>query len=283
MMGILGFPRKLARAYPLSIATAIQVLVLSLFLWSIASFGTVDVTDGTGQPDISFVLEALNTEATLAIILLCLIGLLGWGKACRLTTPVDWQGLKWAAPLVGIPTLLAAAAIALILIESSQVNQVTIIWKLALFSLAVGVFEETLYRGTLYHGLSQHLSPSSAMLLSSAVFGMFHMQNIFVGQAIDATAFQSLNAFALGVLFCAVMLQTNSIWWAIALHAAWDVFLFTSAYISQSQPELIGITTDDQAVQSPEIVPAAFLLPAFFLGLGLFIFVRWTKRTQAAT
>ena len=283
IMRILNPLRSAARIYPLGTAVAIQLLVLGLFLWSVASYGTVNGTNAAGQPDISWVLLGLTTESIVAAALVALVWLLGWLKACRLTTRQDWKGVKWAAPLVGIVALFGLSVITLLLAVGTLPDQGTVVVKLALFCLAVAVFEETLFRGTLFHGLSQRFSPFTAMIGSSVVFGMFHMQNLVVGQAFDATAFQSLNAFALGVVFCAVMLQTNSIWWAVALHLVWNLFLFVSAYLAQTQPELIGMTADEFASQPTSITATAFLMPLVLLSIGLLIYARWAKRVRTAT
>jgi len=283
MMRLQALVRDAARVHPLRIATLIQFIVFGLFVWSLAAYGTTDVTGGTGQPEVSYILDAMGTEVVAAVLLMSVIAILGWGIPAHMTTRLDWAGVKWAAPIVGIILFFIVAMVILLITEGMAPERTTVIWKLAVFCLAVGVFEEGLYRGTLYYGLSKHFSPFWAMMVSSAVFGLFHMQNLAVGQALDATAFQSLNAFALGVLFCAIMLQTNSIWWAVMLHAVWNLFLLISAYAAQSEPELVGITPEDLANQSSEITATAFLLPVFLISLGLFIFARWSKRMRLAT
>lgn len=275
--------RAKAQTSPLMIALIIQLLVISLFVMSLVSSGTVDVTTASGQPDFSFVLRGLTAEAILAVILLIIVSVLGWNKACYLTTSFDTLGLRWAIPILAVIFTLASLVIGPVIFEGTHADQSKIIFQLVLFCLAVGVFEEVLYRGTLFHGLSRHLSPFWAMMISSLIFGLFHMQNIVVGQAVGATAFQSLNAAALGVVFCAIMLQTNSIWTAIILHSGWNLVLFVSAYVAQTQPELMELSPEDIANQSTDITASAFLMPAFLLALGLLIYARWAKRIANAT
>ncbi len=275
--------RRLAQRFPLSVALGLQGVVLGIFTYSLLNHGPIDVTNATGQVDITYVLGSLRIEAIAAILMLAIIALLGWGAQTRLTTPTDHHGIRWAIATLGLPVVLTFFLGAIIVIGGDQVGQNIVLLKLFVFCIAVGVFEETLYRGTLYHGLSTHLSPFWALMVSSALFGLFHMQNIMVGQDIAATMFQSFNAFALGIVFGAIMLQTNSIWWAIGLHTVWNAFLFFSAYIAQVQPQLINLKPEDLAESQSDaaISLSAFGLPLFLAGLGLLIFARWAKRMRA--
>ena len=283
-MFIINAIRSFARTNPLTVALGLQGIVLSVFGYSLLTSGPIDVTTSTGQVDITYVLGSLKIEAIAAILMLAIIALLGWGAQTRLTTRTDHHGIRWAIATLGLPVVLTFFIGAIIVIGGDDAGQNMILLKLFVFCITVGVFEETLYRGTLYHGLSRHLSPFWALMVSSALFGLFHMQNIMVGQDIAATMFQSFNAFALGIVFGAIMLQTNSIWWAIGLHTVWNAFLFFSAYVAQVQPQLVNLKPEDLAENQRDaaISLSAFGLPLFLAGLGMLIFFRWAKRMRAA-
>lgn len=276
--------RTFGRNSPLTVALLIHLAVFGVFLWSLLKNGTIDATDPSGQVDITYVIDSLGIETIAAGLMLGVIWLFGWGKSTYLTTKIDSSGLIWGIATLLMPIVLTVVFASLVLVEGSQADQLPIIIKLFLFCIMVGIFEETLFRGTLFHGLSRHLSPFWAMILSSVLFGLFHMQNIMVGQEIGATMFQSLNAFALGIVFCAVMLQTNSIWWAIALHTVWNAFLFISAYILQKQPTLLSLSPEElaQSQNGADITLSAFGLPLFLLLLGFVIFARWDRRLRSS-
>lgn len=272
--------RRFASTYPLTVALLLLGAVLSLFTYSVLTTGVVDLTDASGQVDITYVIGTLGIEAIAAGLMLLVIWVLGWGKPTYLTTTIDRIGARWGVASIIVPSLLTILFASLVIFEGDEPDQLTIIIQLILFCITVGIFEETLFRGVVYHGLSRHLSPLWAMIASSILFGLFHMQNIMVGQDIAATMFQSLNAFALGIVFCAIMLQTNSIWWAIGLHTVWNAFLFISAYILQQQPALMDMSPEEisQSQETAQITAAAFSLPLFLFTLGLIIYSRWTKR-----
>lgn len=279
-MFILSAIRSFGRSSPLTVALLLLVAVLTVIAYSLLANGAIDVTDTSGQVKISYVVDSVYIEATAASLILTMIWLLGWGKSTYLTTRTDKAGLPWAMIAFTVPTSLTVLFAGLVLLQGNDPDQAGMIFKLILFCIAVGIFEETLFRGAVFHGLSRHLSPFWAMIISSALFGLFHMQNIMVGQDIAGTMFQSLNAFALGIVFCAVMLQTNSIWWAIGLHAIWNAFLFISAYIVQQQPTLMNLSADEIAVtrDTAEITGSAFGLPLFLFLFGIVIYSRWAKR-----
>lgn len=84
-------------------------------------------------------------------------------------------------------------------------------------ALAPGFFEEALFRGYMQRRLLQRWRPVSAILVTSIVFGLMHMQpHVVVFAAI------------LGVWLGVVAWRTNSIWPTIAAHALvnglWNIF-----------------------------------------------------------
>lgn len=276
--------RRFADRFPLFIALGLLAVILGLFARSVLSQGPIDAMTPSGQIDITYVIAAFNTEATVAAIMLFIVWLLGWGKQTRYCTKTDRKGVKWAVSLLILPTFIALLLAVTVMASGTHTDQNRILLQLFAFCIMVGIFEETLFRGTLFHGLSRHLSPFWAMMASSVLFGVFHMQNLMVGQDFAATMLQSVNAFALGVVFCAIMLQTNTILWAVALHAIWNTALFYIAYIVQVQPDLAQLSQEDlSATQAPQDVTAAmYLMPLIFLALGLLIFGRWAKRMRLA-
>ena len=69
------------------------------------------------------------------------------------------------------------------------------------------VCEEVLCRGIMLRGMAQHISPAKAIIWSSLIFAVIHMN-----------PWQAIPAFVLGCFFGWVYWRTGSLWSTIALH-----------------------------------------------------------------
>ncbi|MEM4610294.1 MAG: CPBP family intramembrane glutamic endopeptidase, partial [Thermoproteota archaeon] len=86
--------------------------------------------------------------------------------------------------------------------------------------LIVAPCEEILFRGFIQRGLESSLGSRGGILLSSILFGAFHLN-----------PWQFLPAFLLGILLGYVFKKRNyRLWCPIALHAAYNVALFVLNY-----------------------------------------------------
>ena len=77
--------------------------------------------------------------------------------------------------------------------------------------------EELICRGFLYQRLRQsYRSPAVAIIGSSLLFAILHLGNEGV------TALSVLNIFVVGILFAFMVYYMDSLWCAMAMHAAWN-------------------------------------------------------------
>ncbi len=117
---------------------------------------------------------------------------------CAMYLPTVWYGYFTQA--IGIPEsagaleLDSAAAIAMVIIASV---------------ILAPMFEETIYRGVLLHGLKEEFSPVKSVMLAAVAFMMMHMSPLQV-------VFQ----FALGVLSGFVALRSKRLLPSVILHAS---------------------------------------------------------------
>jgi membrane protease YdiL (CAAX protease family) len=86
--------------------------------------------------------------------------------------------------ILGVALFLMGNAVASVIywafIDSSQGLSVTIIrpdllWYSAIFFLINAVYEEILFRGALQNGLREYVSVNRAILISAAIFGVYHL------------------------------------------------------------------------------------------------------------
>ena len=87
--------------------------------------------------------------------------------------------------------------------------------------LLVGLTEEGMMRCYLLFSLNRGFSFTAwsfwiAATISSILFALIHMGNP------GESAFGIFCVFAIGMVFCASVRWTGSLWWAIGYHAAWD-------------------------------------------------------------
>ena len=83
-----------------------------------------------------------------------------------------------------------------------------------------GLAEEVHCRGFLLTSLSRRYSVTASVLISSAVFSILHIGNIFI-TPIGFLAF--LNIFLFGVLVSVLFIKTGNIWLCAALHSSWNL------------------------------------------------------------
>jgi membrane protease YdiL (CAAX protease family) len=131
-----------------------------------------------------------------------------------------------------------------------------ITWPLAgpwvLFvALAPGFMEELFFRGYMQRRLLQRWSPWTAILVTSALFALFHLSPHTI-----------LFAFPLGIWFGFIAWRTNSVWLCVICHA----FINASGSIMNIGTYLAGW---------PEVPPIAISLPVGILMAGCFVCSIW--------
>ncbi|MDR3400824.1 MAG: type II CAAX endopeptidase family protein, partial [Pandoraea sp.] len=108
--------------------------------------------------------------------------------------------------------------------------------------LMVGFNEEMVNRGALVFALRSRFGETGVWLLSTALFALFHLPNVFFG--IGALGvIQVFIAFGMGSVFYLARRTSGSLVAAMALHALWDLSAF-AAHVPYSGllAPVLGIT-----------------------------------------
>lgn len=97
----------------------------------------------------------------------------------------------------------------------------------ALECLTIGLFEEAAFRGVilLMFAEKRHTTRKGlliSIILTSAVFGLVHLVNVFAGAGIGAVIQQIGYSFLIGAMCSVVLLKTRNIWLCVLLHAVYD-------------------------------------------------------------
>lgn len=153
--------------------------------------------------------------------------------------------------------------------------------KNVIVGMQPGVTEEGICRVILM-GVMMHLSQGRknrlalAVGLSSGIFGLLHLINIFSGAPVVETLFQVMYATAIGLMFAAVYARTRNIIATMIVHslvdASADFYVrFYPNLSSASQQTTQGMTMKDVVIQVG--------ITVLCLGLGLYL-LRPAKRHE---
>ena len=87
------------------------------------------------------------------------------------------------------------------------------------------LYEEVLFRGLIFGGLLAFYSKRTAIVLSSFLFGIWHLKN-FSAYTPDAMLYQVLYAgLIIGPFLAWLTLKTKSIWMGVLVHTANNILL----------------------------------------------------------
>lgn len=103
------------------------------------------------------------------------------------------------------------------------------------------------------------------LFISAAIFGLIHAANILAGADPGTTIFQVFYAFALGILFGAILIRYGNLWPCIILHGLVDAFAMMSDEALKQ-----GAVQTQEFVFSFEIMPV-LVLSILFVIYGIFL------------
>ncbi len=97
----------------------------------------------------------------------------------------------------------------------------------ALLCLGVGFFEEMAFRGCIFPAVLSRLEQKQAgvfwsIIISSAIFGVIHLLNIFNGASVGAAFLQVGYSFLIGGMCSVILVKTQNIWYCVILHAVYN-------------------------------------------------------------
>ncbi len=103
-----------------------------------------------------------------------------------------------------------------------------LIWLYVLDCLMIGLFEELAFRGVLLPFLLEKRRGEKSQILwtvviSSGVFGLIHLINLFEGAGVGATLLQVGYSFLIGGMCAIVLMKTGNLIYCILLHTVYDI------------------------------------------------------------
>jgi uncharacterized protein len=178
--------------------------------------------------------------------------------------PKTYPGRQFGSGLLlGCFSFSLFLGILILLGKRSVAPDIPVHWALRLglalaAGLLVGVIEETIFRGFLLGGLLQDWSRFAAVLISSSLFSAAHFLrgNVLVASGLDVgvglrallahlrplaqptIVFPFTGLFLVGVVLAYAYLWTNSLPFAIGLHAGWVFLSKIDGFLLQEQTRI---------------------------------------------
>lgn len=142
-----------------------------------------------------------------------------------------WKFTKWKQMILCLPALLVAVnnfPFLGVFTGEIEVVRPDLIFLYVWNCLFIGAFEEIAFRGFLYLFLLEKRNKTKKQIfvvtvISSAIFGLFHLLNLLEGADIGATALQLGYSFLIGGMCAVVLLKTENLLFSILLHGIYDL------------------------------------------------------------
>lgn len=159
------------------------------------------------------------------IALFVVLGLLGYRYLLKPVSKKLPAGLLWCIPCFLV--ILANFPFSALISGGAVLERTELIWLVLLKCISIGLMEEAFFRGLLQTIILERLRPGKyriiiAILITSALFGLWHLLNLFYGAGIGATLMQVGYSFLIGAMLSVVLIKTENIWLCVILHALFN-------------------------------------------------------------
>lgn len=188
-----------------------------------------------------------------AVTLIAYITKLGWWNKIGSLKRISLKSIYIMLPIIILSFIP--------LMNGFKENSMNVIILLLINALLIGFSEECVNRGIILSALKPK-GRKEAILISSLIFGLFHLSTIFFGANIGDTLIQIIFAFGFGLVMAVVRYETDLLLPVILVHAFWD---FT---IHISKPSV-----------SSTIYILLLIRIALVLLLGIYLTFRGSKKT----
>lgn len=176
-----------------------------------------------GTPDLSGLLTVLLPAQLIAVAfcLFVIIRHLGWRAAGF--DRMRWFGMVWFLPGWLVVGVLGWDIAQHISAEGPLRLNVAGMSLLILTTFLIAFGEEVIFRGILLRGAMSRVPLPLAMLLSAALFALFHLVNGLAGQDAAQTSQQVLFALMVGFFLAPIAVRVGNLWPLVIWHWIWNI------------------------------------------------------------
>lgn len=169
----------------------------------------------------------------------------------------------WKACLFGIPGFLIVG------LNCLGFDPQNFKFGIILLGFVPAFTEEIAFRGIIGANFMRIYNKKSGvwitLFVTSIIFGAVHILNVFAGADFGQSLFQGFYAFALGMLFAAVLLRTGNLWICIIIHGLTDTLALMSAEALEQ-----GAVQAQAFVFDLSILPL-LIISLFFIGYSIYL------------
>jgi membrane protease YdiL (CAAX protease family) len=260
--------------------SALQFIPLYLFVGVILFLLISTVLSYILPPGFNKLWGQLLAEAALAISAIAPAVLISkiedrpfalYGLPSRLASgKLFWHGALWG--LIWLSILLVAMRLCGLFYFGHLSLRGAHVWKFAafwaVFFLFVAVFEEFTFRGYPLFAFAEAAGFWPSALLLAAIFGYTHRSNV------GETWMGALGAAAIGLFFSFTRLRTGNLWFAVGMHASWDLGQTFIYGVPDSGTRLPGHLLDGQ-LQGPNWLTGGSVGPEGSALIFVLIILMW--------
>ncbi len=198
------------------------------------------------------VLEAIALAVVTVVVLV--------GRYARAVGWIPQPGVRRSVRSIGIA--LVVASLALLATSASELGwPASTVTVLAVNVLMVGIFEETLFRGMLWAALPARWSAARVLLVTSVLFGSWHIFNGLVTGNWGGALLQAVFASFLGLGLGALRLRSGWLGLGVLVHASLDAAV-TAGQLVATRPHA------EQTLQ-PTTIVSLLAFEALYVTLGI--------------
>jgi uncharacterized protein len=199
-----------------------------LLAWTAAAFAVASVSRSASVTSLTEIITALASgvapSLVAALIVLALATRLFRWTDLGFRSP-DWRAL---GRVMGFPLLTLVPLLLLALGIGFPPGPAVAF--LALNTTLIALSEEWMFRGILFRALFARFRLWPSVLVTSVLFGGFHVLNAVALGDLRMALAQSVAAMMTGMLLLALVLRTGSIWPSVVYHMVWNFGLLLVAH-----------------------------------------------------
>ena len=140
-----------------------------------------------------------------------------------------------------------------------------------LMLIGIGIREEILFRGVIANAIARKYGSTTkglwiTVFSAGAIFGAWHLSNVFTGSSFKGALIQAIACVGAGVLFCAIYLRGGSIWVVALLHSLRDTAgLVDVLFINTAESQSVSESISSYDLKVIPVIAAEVLLAAYLM------------------